>query len=81
MSKAPVRQRRYHSEAAIGHLSHLCYGVGTAQRGWLTSEDVINTWPVERLTAFLRPARPTEPGFMTTAAWAARLPEVPALGG
>jgi DNA polymerase (family X) len=41
---------------AIGHLSHLRYGVGTAQRGWLTSEDVINTWPVERLTAFLRPA-------------------------
>jgi DNA polymerase (family X) len=40
---------------AIGHLSHLRYGVGTAQRGWLTREDVINTWPVERLTAFLRP--------------------------
>jgi DNA polymerase (family 10) len=31
------------------------YGVGTAQRGWLTPADVINTWPLDRLTAFLRP--------------------------
>lgn len=41
---------------AIGHLAHLRYGVGTAQRGWLTAENVINTWPFGRLTAFLRPA-------------------------
>ncbi len=40
---------------AIGHLAHLRYGVGTAQRGWLTAGDVINTWPFDRLTAFLRP--------------------------
>ncbi len=40
---------------AIGHLAHLRYGVGTAQRGWLTADDVINTWPIGRLTAFLRP--------------------------
>jgi DNA polymerase (family 10) len=40
---------------AIGHLAHLRYGIGTAQRGWLTAGDVINTWPVERLLAFLRP--------------------------
>jgi DNA polymerase (family X) len=38
---------------AAGHLDFLRYGVGTAQRGWLTSNDVINTWPLERLREFL----------------------------
>jgi DNA polymerase (family X) len=38
---------------AIGHLANMRYGVGTAQRGWLTCDDVINTWPAERLTTFL----------------------------
>ena len=40
---------------AIVHLAFLRFGVGTAQRGWLTAADVINTWPADRLTAFLRP--------------------------
>jgi DNA polymerase (family 10) len=31
--------------------------VGTAQRGWLTKEDVINTWPLRRLRSFLRKGR------------------------
>lgn len=39
---------------AVGHLDVMRYGVATAQRGWLTSEDVINAWPIERLRAFLR---------------------------
>jgi DNA polymerase (family 10) len=39
---------------AIGHLAHVRYGIGTAQRGWLTPDDVVNTWPLDRLTAFLR---------------------------
>ncbi|MFI7642868.1 DNA polymerase/3'-5' exonuclease PolX [Nonomuraea sp. NPDC049400] len=39
---------------AVGHLANLRYGIGTAQRGWLTADDVINTWPLDRLTAFLR---------------------------
>ena len=39
---------------AAGHLEFLRYGVGTAQRGWLTSDDVINTWPLKRLNEFLR---------------------------
>jgi DNA polymerase (family 10) len=39
---------------ATGHLGNLPFGVGTAQRGWLTADDVINTWPLERLRAFLR---------------------------
>ena len=39
---------------AIGHLAHMRYGIGTAQRGWLTPDDDINTWPLDRLTTFLR---------------------------
>jgi DNA polymerase (family X) len=42
---------------AIGHLDNMKYGVGTAQRGWLTPDDVINTWPLERLVRFLRKGR------------------------
>ena len=38
---------------ATGHLDFLKYGVGTAQRGWLTPDDVINTWPLDHLRAFL----------------------------
>jgi DNA polymerase (family 10) len=43
-----------HSVADLGNLR---YGIGTAQRGWLTADDVINTWPLERLRAFLRKPR------------------------
>jgi DNA polymerase (family X) len=39
---------------AIGHLDNMSFGVGTAQRGWLTPDDVINTWPLEALLKFLR---------------------------
>ncbi len=42
---------------AIGHLDNMKYGVGTAQRGWLTPDDVINTWPLEALLGFLRKGR------------------------
>ncbi|MEU6644891.1 DNA polymerase/3'-5' exonuclease PolX [Saccharomonospora sp. NPDC046836] len=35
------------------HLDLVRYGVGTAQRGWLTAADVINTWPLRRLRTFL----------------------------
>jgi hypothetical protein len=35
-------------------LACLRYGIGTAQRGWLTPDDVINTWPLRRLRRFLR---------------------------
>lgn len=30
------------------------FGVATAQRGWATAGDVINTWPVEALLAYIR---------------------------
>jgi len=43
-----------HSVADQGNLP---YGVGTAQRGWLTPDDVINTWPLDRLRAFLAQGR------------------------
>ena len=43
-----------HSVADLGNVP---YGVGTAQRGWLTRRDVINTWPLEELRAFLRKGR------------------------
>lgn len=35
-------------------LDNMHYGVGTSQRGWAQPEMVINTWPLERLLAFLR---------------------------
>ncbi|TYB41528.1 DNA polymerase/3'-5' exonuclease PolX [Actinomadura chibensis] len=39
---------------SLGHHRNIRYGVGTAQRGWLTPDDVINTWPLDRLRAFLK---------------------------
>ncbi|MER8011231.1 DNA polymerase/3'-5' exonuclease PolX [Streptomyces sp. NPDC094149] len=59
-----LRARRYgvkfavNSDAhAVPHLANMRYGIGTAQRGWLTADDVINTWPERRLRAFLRGGR------------------------
>jgi DNA polymerase (family X) len=56
-----MRARRYGVKFAVNsdahattHLAFMRYGVGTAQRGWLTADDVINTWPLRRLRAFLR---------------------------
>ncbi|MEV6979121.1 DNA polymerase/3'-5' exonuclease PolX [Kitasatospora sp. NPDC093806] len=39
---------------ATPHLAYPRYGIGTAQRAWLTAGDVINTWPWQRLKRFLR---------------------------
>jgi DNA polymerase (family X) len=39
---------------ATTHLKHIRYGVGMAQRGWLTKDDVINAWPLGKLRTFLR---------------------------
>lgn len=35
-------------------LSNQRFGIATAQRAWLTKDDVINTWSLTRLRAFLR---------------------------
>jgi DNA polymerase (family 10) len=42
---------------SVADLENLSYGVGTAQRGWLTPGDVINAWPLEALLGFLRKGR------------------------
>jgi DNA polymerase (family 10) len=38
---------------SVSDLGNMPYGIGTAQRGWLTADDVINTWPLDRLRVFL----------------------------
>jgi DNA polymerase (family 10) len=42
---------------AVRHLDYLRYGVGTAQRGWLTADDVITAWPLTRLRRFVQVKR------------------------
>ena len=42
---------------SVSDLGNMPYGVGAAQRGWLTRDDVINTWPLDKLRAFLRKGR------------------------
>ncbi len=56
--------RRYGPKFAVNtdshspvHLSLMRFGVATAQRGWLTKDDVINTWPLAKLRRFLRKGR------------------------
>ncbi len=44
------------SHATI-HLPYMRHGVATAQRGWLTRDDVINAWPLGKLRRFLRKGR------------------------
>jgi DNA polymerase (family 10) len=39
------------------HYGFMHYGVATAQRGWATAENVVNTWPVERLLAHVGGAK------------------------
>ncbi|MEU9081517.1 DNA polymerase/3'-5' exonuclease PolX [Streptomyces sp. NPDC048357] len=55
-----LRAKRYGVKFAVNsdahattHLPYMRYGVATAQRGWLTADDVINTWPLTRLRRFL----------------------------
>jgi DNA polymerase (family 10) len=43
---------------AVPHLDHRRFGVGVAQRGWLTKDDVINAWPLGRLKKFLAHGKP-----------------------
>ena len=42
---------------ATTHLELMRYGVAQAQRGWLTKDDVINAWPLQKLRRFLRKGR------------------------
>jgi len=43
---------------AVPHLDHRRFGVGVAQRGWLTKDDVINAWPLGKLKKFLAHGKP-----------------------
>jgi DNA polymerase (family 10) len=40
------------------HLPNVRFGVATAQRGWVSRAEVINTWPLARLKRFLAKGRP-----------------------
>ncbi len=42
---------------ATGHLNVMRYGIGIAQRGWLTPDDVINTWSLTKLRRFVTDKR------------------------
>ena len=42
---------------SLRDLTYLQYGVATAQRGWLSPDDVITTWPLDRLTKFVQGKR------------------------
>jgi DNA polymerase (family 10) len=42
---------------AAPHLGHMRFGVATAQRGWVTKDDVINAWPLRKLRTFLAKGR------------------------
>jgi DNA polymerase (family 10) len=39
------------------HLGHLRFGVGMAQRAWLTKDDVITAWPLSKVRAFVSAKR------------------------
>jgi DNA polymerase (family 10) len=39
------------------HLPHVRFGVATAQRGWVTKNEVINAWPLAKLKRFLAKGR------------------------
>jgi DNA polymerase (family 10) len=43
---------------AVPHLDHRRFGIGVAQRAWLTKDDVINAWPLRKLQRFLAEGRP-----------------------
>lgn len=38
----------------VHHFNLRHYGVATAQRGWATAVDIVNTWPVEQLLAYIK---------------------------
>ena len=42
---------------SVRDLDYLQYGVATAQRGWLTADDVITAWSLPRLREFLNKGR------------------------
>jgi DNA polymerase (family 10) len=45
-------------ECSTVELGYPRFGAAAARRGWLTAEDVLNAWPLDRLRAFLAKGRP-----------------------
>jgi DNA polymerase (family 10) len=41
----------------LDHLGYMELGVATARRGWVEASSVINTWPIDKLRAWLGAAR------------------------
>ncbi|MFP4655356.1 MAG: hypothetical protein ACLFMM_06755 [Methanohalobium sp.] len=37
----------------VSHLDFMKYGIGQAKKGWMTSEDIINTYTYSKLRDFL----------------------------
>jgi DNA polymerase (family 10) len=35
------------------HFDFMLFGIATAQRGWVTKYDVVNTWPVDKLMTYV----------------------------
>lgn len=59
---------------SVRHLDNIRYGVAMAQRGWVSPDHVINTWPLPRLRAFLAKGRRSPPRRRTAASAAAGSP-------
>jgi DNA polymerase (family X) len=38
----------------LEHLDFMHFGVGTARRGWCEAGNILNTWPLDKLAAFLK---------------------------
>jgi DNA polymerase (family 10) len=54
----------------LDHLDAIELGVATARRAWLAKEQIVNTWPLERLIAWARSTRPAASRRPRTAAGA-----------
>jgi len=39
---------------SVSHLDLMRFGVGVARRGWCRAEDILNTWPLDAVEAFLK---------------------------
>jgi DNA polymerase (family 10) len=39
---------------SLSGMNEMIYGVYTARRGWVEAQDVINTWPTEKLLKWLK---------------------------
>jgi hypothetical protein len=54
VERGPRRRREVrHRLRRPRHLAFIPHGLGAAQRGWLTLDNIITTWPLDRLAQFL----------------------------